>query len=361
MTGSRILILAVAAFSSACSPPPAKKAAERPGERRVVSVAHVAERRFGGVLEASGSLVAYEEAAIGSELSGYRVVAVLVQEGDVVRKGQALAVLDSAQVEASIAQARGQLAQAEAQAGQARGEAARVRDLDGRGILSDELISARRAQADSADGAVASARAQVRRLASQLSQATIRAPGAGLVLERSVHPGAVTASGGDPLFRIARDQRIELAAEIPEAAMASISEGVGARVTLPSGLQVEGVVRLVSPRIDPATKLGRALIRLPVNSQIREGGYARAVLRSLSRRAPAVPAAALQSGASGSAILIVGPNNRVRSQAVSVGARAGGWIELRQGPPVGTRVTLGGGAFLLDGDAIRPTMPGGAD
>jgi HlyD family secretion protein len=321
---------------------------------RAVSVAQIEMRALGGTLTASGLLVPFEEAAVGSELSGYRIATVLVDEGAVVSAGQPLARLDPTLIEAKIAQARAQVAQASVQANQARQEAARVQGLDGTGVLSDEQITSRRTQADSTKAAAAAAQAQLNDLLTQRAQMTIRAPFAGVVLERTARPGAVAGGSGDPLFRIARDRRVELDAEIPEDALAAIERGTIARVSLPSGLQLDGTVRLVSPRVDPQTKLGRAKISLPIDPQVRTGGFARAEFQKLPRMAAAVPESALQFEAGGGTIMVVGADNRARSQTVRTGGRADGWVELLDGPPAGTRVALGGGAFLLDGDRVEP-------
>jgi HlyD family secretion protein len=323
---------------------------------RAVTVARVELHPIGATLAASGLLVPFEEAALGSELSGFRIGTVMVDEGDLVRAGQPLARLDPTLIEAKIAQARAQLAQAQTQAAQAQGEADRVQGLDGTGVLSDEQIATRRSQANGAKAAATAARAQLQDLLTQRAQMTIRAPFAGVVLERTARPGAVAGSG-DSLFRIARDRRIELDAEVPEDALASIGPGTRARVSLPSGVELEGTVRLVSPRIDPQTKLGRARISLPVHPQVRAGGFARAEFQRVPRMATAVPEAALQFEAGGGTVMVVAADNRARSQAVRTGKRANGWVELLDGPPVGTRVALGGSAFLLDGDLVEPVKP----
>jgi HlyD family secretion protein len=356
----RAAMLMVAFALPACS---GDKSNDQPSNKaalataRAVSIAEVEMHPMGGTLKASGTLVAFEEAAIGSELSGFRIAAVLVDEGATVRAGQPLARLDPTLIEAKIAQARAQVVQAQSQALQARGEAGRVAGLDGTGVISDEQIATRRAQAASAKAAVAAAQAQLQDLLTQRAQMTIRAPFAGVILERTARPGAVASSSGDPLFRVARDSRIELDAEIPEDALAAVSPGTKARVSLPSGLQLDGMVRLVSPRVDPQTKLGRARISLPVNPQVRAGGFARAEFRRVPLMATAVPESALQFEAGGGTVMLIGRDNRVRSQTVRTGARADGWVELKGGPPPGTRVALGGAAFLLDGDMIEPVKP----
>jgi HlyD family secretion protein len=334
-----------------------ENAKEAASPARAVSVAAIEMRPLGGTLAASGLLIPFEEAAIGSELTGFRISAVLVDEGTVVRAGQPLARLDPTLLEARIAQARAGLAQAKAQASQAEQEAERVAGLDGTGVLSDEQIMSRRTQADSAKAAAAAANAQLNDLLTQRAQMVIRAPFAGVVLERTARPGAVASGGGDPLFRIARDRRIELDAEIPEDALSAIGPGTAVRVSLPSGLQLDGTVRLVSPRVDPRTKLGRARISLPVNPQVRSGGFARAEFQRVPRMAAAVSESAIQFDAGGATIMVVGADQRVRAQTVRTGVREAGWVELIDGPPAGTRVALGGGAFLLDGDVVEAVKP----
>jgi len=326
---------------------------------RAVSVAAVEMRPLGGTLQASGLIVPFEEVALGSQLSGYRITAVLVDEGTTVSAGQPLARLDPTLLEANIQQERAKVAQAEAKSRQALAEADRVKDLDGSGALPDEQIAARRSQAMDAVAGTTAARAQLQALLTQRAQMVIRAPSSGIILERGAREGTVVSAGGDPLFRIAGHSRMELDAEVPEDGLASIAAGTKARVVLSSGVRLIGIVRRVSPRVDPKTKLGRARISLPADPQVRAGGFARVEFDRIARRKPAVPETAIQYDGAGTSVLAVGEDNRVHSVAVRTGVRSGGWTELREGPPAGTRITLGGSAFLLDGDIIRPVMKTG--
>lgn len=327
---------------------------------RAVTIARVQLRPMTGTFTASGLLVAREEAAVDSELSGYRVAAVLADEGDAVRAGEPLARLDDTLLVSRISQARAQVAQAQAQAAQAAGEAARVRGLDGTGILSDEQIATRRFQAQSAAAAVDVAQASLRDLQTQQGRMVIRAPVSGVVLQRNARPGEIAAPGGDPMFRIVRNREIELDAEVPEDGLATIRAGTEARVTLPSGVTLTGSVRFVSPRVDPQTKLGRVRVRLPVHPELRAGGFARAEFIRPARPVPAVPERAVQFEASGPSVIVIDRRDRANRQAIRPGVRSEGWVELVQGPAVGTRVALGGGAFLLEGDLVKPVENVGA-
>jgi len=99
-----------------------------PETARAVTVATVESRSLARTASASGLLVPREEAAVGVEQAGYRVLRVLVEEGASVSAGQPLAVLDQ-----TILRAR--LMQAQAQAEKAQSEAHRVRGLDGTGVI----------------------------------------------------------------------------------------------------------------------------------------------------------------------------------------------------------------------------------
>lgn len=322
---------------------------------RVITVARIERKPLGGSVSASGLLVSREEAAVSPQISGYPVAKVLVDEGDVVRAGQPLARLDPTLLEARIAQAHAAVAEAQARSAQSAGEAARVAGLDGSGVLSDEQIASRRLQAASANASVESARAQLRDLEVQREKMTIRAPVAGVVLQRAVRPGDIASPGADPMFRLVQDGLVELDAELPEDALDGFGAGAPAHVTLPAGGAVEGHVRFVSPRVDPQTKLGRIRLSLPVDVRLRPGGFARATFTRPAALIGAVPEAAVQFEASGSLVVVIGTGGRAHRVPVRTGAHAGGWVAIVQGPPVGTRVALGGGAFILDGDRVRIT------
>lgn len=342
------LALLLAACSGDSAPPPAPR--ETPP---TVRVATLALTPIAGGFAASGVLVAREEAAVGSELAGYRVLRVLAEEGDRVRAGQPLAVLDGALLAGERAKAEAEVASARVAAERARADAARVDGLEGAGVIADETIAQRGFDARAADAQLGVARAGLAELRAREARLTLRAPVDGVVLERALRPGDVVGGATDPHFRIARAGLIELDAEVPEAAVARVAASRSATITLPSGETLAGHVRLVSPRVDPATKLGRVRVALPFHPALRVGGFARATLGGEPRSALTAPERAVQYTADGPVVLVLDRANRVRRVAVRTGARADGHVELTQGPPAGTRVVLGGAALLLPGDRVR--------
>lgn len=343
--------LALAALAlAACSKP---KPRANPAQPLTVSVAPIEMRALAEGLTGSGVLVSREEAGVAPELSGYRVAQVLADEGAWVKKGQPLARLDDTLLKAQIDQQAANLALQEVAAERAHAEADRVKGLDNQGVLSQEQISERRLAAKSADASVAVARAALNDLKTRQNRMTIRAPVSGRVLERTARPGDTSAPGAT-LFRIARDGLVELDAEVDEADVSRLAPGTHARVTLPSGESVQGVVRFVSPRVDAQTKLGHVRVALPVRADLRPGGFARAVFQGGARPVLAAPTAAVHFDTSGAYVMTVAADNRVHPVVVKTGGRSQGFVELTEGPPTGTRVALGAGVFLLDGDKVQP-------
>lgn len=352
-------LLALAVLSVAAAPLAAcggkPKAAETETDRaRSVRVVKVEPRAILGSVAADGALLPREEVAVLPEVSGYRVARVLVDEGQYVQAGQALVEIDRALISSQLDQARAQAAQAAVQAEQAEAQAARVKGLDNEGVLSQEAIEQRRFQARSARATANAQAAAARDIETRAKKLTVTAPVSGLILERNVRPGDLSATGSTPWFRLAKDGEIELKAELSESDLGRVRSGQRATVTLTNGGSVEGFVRFVSPQLSAQTKLGSVRIHLPVRTDIRSGGYGRAQFADAAGQSLSVPETAIRFDADGASVMTVGANNRVKRVLVVTGARGGGLVALTKGPPAGTLVVENAAAFLLDGDQVKP-------
>ena len=322
---------------------------------RAVRVVRVENRAINGALSASGSLIPREEAAVNPEVTGFRVARVLVEEGAQVKAGQTLAQLDGVLINAQLEQQRALAAQAEAQAQLAEADAARVVGLDGQGVLSQEAIDQRRYQAKASRATANAQAAAYRDVQTRQGKLAVTAPVSGLVLERTVRPGDLASGGGgSPWFRIARDGQIELSADLSEDDLAHVRVGQTATVTLPSGGTVVGKVRIVSPQVNTQTKLGTVRVLLPVRSDIRAGGFGRAVFNDAASQGLAVPETAIRYDADGASVMVVGADNRVKRVPVQTGQRGDGLVQIVRGPPAGSVVVQNAASFLLDGDLVKP-------
>jgi HlyD family secretion protein len=342
-----LLSLGAVALLSGC----AKAPEQHDLPLQTVTVTTVSRQMIQGGLSASGRLVPREEVGVAADLSGYRIASVAVEEGAAVRKGEVLAMLDDSLLRSQIDQLRAALSQQQIAAEQAHDQAARTGGLLGQGVLSDEAIQNRTLADRSAKAMVAVTRAQLNDLLVRQDHMAIRAPTAGVVLERDARPGDPSAPG-TTLFRLARDGLIELYAELPEADVAHVAVGDPAEVLLASGKRLTGTVRLIGERVDNQTGLVIARIALPRDGALRQGGFAQArFVRRMS--VVAVPETAVQFDTDGASVTVVGADSRVHRARVRTGQRAGGLVEIVQGVSEGSRIAVKGAAFTLDGDKVR--------
>jgi HlyD family secretion protein len=360
MTTSRLGIAALLALSlgvAGCGKKPVP-ADERKGAR-AVRVSTVEMRPMASGLTASGLLVSREEAAVNPELSGYRVAKVYVEVDAKVAEGQPLAQLDDTLLRSQIAQQTALVAQQQVAADQAASQAKDVEGLDSQGVLSKETIDQRRFSARSAKAALDAQIAQLHDLQTRDARMTIRAPVAGLVLERNVRPGDVAApSAATPMFRMARDSLVELEADVAEGDLAGLRVGDPVQVSLPDGAATEGRVRLISPSVDPQTKLGKVRISLPLRDDLRPGGFGRATFAGSSRAVLSIPESAIRYDADGASVMVIDDADHVHQVPVKTGAHGGGYVELLQGPAAGSRILQAAAVFVLPGDVVKPIQDG---
>ena len=190
------------------------------------------------------------------------------------------------------------------------------------------------------------------------SATTLKAPAAGLVT-RSTAAIAATASGapGEPLFRIAIDNEIELEADIPSVHVPMLASGQSARIQLADGRELSGRVRLVPASVDQKTQLGRARVSLERASGLRLGIFARATIDASRSCGISVPRAAVTYRTEGASVQIV-RNDMVETRRVQIGFHSDDDIEIRNGLREGDTVVANAGSSLRDGDKVKPIVDG---
>jgi HlyD family secretion protein len=352
MTTTKWGIAAVLALGlAACGAPASAPHADQ--QARAVSVVRIEMRPIAGGLVTSGVLIPRDQVAIAPDLAGYRVAKLDVDEGDWVRAGQPLAEMDPSILKAQYDQQLALAAQQKATADQREAEASRVAGLDDKGVLSEEQLQARRFAASTARAGANAQFAAARETQTRLAHLVVRAPVSGLVIQRNVNLGDISAGGATPWFVLAKDGQVELNADVAEADFDKMKPGLRAKVTFADQATADGVVRLVSPRVDGTTRLGKVRISLPVRPDIRAGGYARASFVDISRAVAALPETAVRYDANGASVMLVGADGKVSQQPVRTGERGGGYVELLSGPPAGSVVVAKAAAQLLPGDFVK--------
>jgi RND family efflux transporter MFP subunit len=382
--GVLVLLAAVGVALALIVQPAAKRPAQSSSEEPLaapVTVVRVARAHFSETVLVTGSLVAREEVLVGPEVEGLRVTEVLADEGMRVKQGDVLARLVSdtleaqlaqndaalARAQAASAQARSAIVQAEARLLEANNAFERAKPLRAAGHLAESTYDQREQAARSAEAQLLAAgdglkvaeaergqiEAQRRELIWRRGRTEVIAPADGVVSRRMARIGGFAAGSAEPMFRIVANGELELDAEIPETRLAAVRVGQAARLEVVGVGEVTGSVRLVSPEIDKATRLGRVRIYLGDNAALRVGAFARGVLETASGEGLALPLSAVLFAAEGPLAQLI-HNNRVETRKIGVGLAAGGMVEIRAGLSEGDLVVARSGTFLRDGDLVRP-------
>jgi RND family efflux transporter MFP subunit len=305
---------------------------------------------------ASGSVSAWEEVPVGAETGGLTATAVYVDEGAYVRQGQPLVQMNDALLRAQLRQQQAAVQTAEANAARDDAALSRAQELRERGFLAQAALDTALADQRASRAGVASARAALSETQTRLSQATIRAPVSGLIVSRSVTRGQIIAAGTE-LFRMVRDGRLELDAQVPETELPLVRAGQSASITSSEAGQTTGTVRVVTPEVNAETRLGIARVSLQPGSALRPGMFARAEIAVGARPATTVPTGSVLYRNNRAGVFLLNGDSSVRFQPITVLSRTDAQTAI-EGVAAGARVVVEGAGFLNDGDRVAvPQQP----
>ncbi|BBE35218.1 hemolysin secretion protein D [Sphingosinicella microcystinivorans] len=308
-------------------------------------------------VKAVGSIAARRDMPVGVQGEGGAVVAVLVDAGDYVRKGQVLARIDRSVLEQQVNQLQASAVRARADAALAQSELDRAQSLVARGFISKADIERRTATRDSANANVNVAVAQLREAQARLGRLDIRAPESGLILERNVEPGQVVSSGSSAVFRMAQDGAMEMRALVAEQDLAGITTGQSATVQMiGSQTAYAGRVWMVEPVINPQTRQGLVRIALPADPALRPGGFASGKIEVGKADRPLLPESAVMGDADSSYVYVVAKDGTVERRNVEVGAVSSSGVAISSGLSGQEQVVQSAGAFLNPGEKVRPVL-----
>ncbi|MBB4003113.1 efflux RND transporter periplasmic adaptor subunit [Aurantimonas endophytica] len=377
-----LLVLAGLTASAATaqeSEAPAATAPQPPS----VSVVKATAREIVSTVVVTGTLVPRETVVVGAEVDGLRIEELLADEGDTVAAGAVLARLETdmietdlarndsqvARADAALAQAQSQIAEAESAKVEADAALARTRPLADKGIVGRDVLDQRISAAAATASRLASAYqgvsvaeadkaltlAERRQLELKRSKAVITAPTAGLVLSRAARLGAIASASGGGLFEIARENLIELDAQVTESVLNSLAKGQKVTVTLPGTREpIEGTVRLVSPLVDETTRLGRVRVALPPSDLLRSGSFARGAIEIARSRGIVLPNTAVVTDGDESVVQVV-RDGTIESRPIRIGINTGSEVEIADGLAEGESVVALAGTFVRDGDRVTPS------
>lgn len=305
------------------------------------------------VQSANGTIAAWQESIVGTELNGVRLIETLVQVGDKVKRGQLLARFSEGILATDMAQQNAILAEAEATLADAQSNARRAMQLKESGAISVQQINQYATARNTASARVSAARASFQAAQLRLQQARVVAPDDGIISSRSATVGAVAQSGQE-LFRLIRQGKLEWRAEVTAEESSRLSAGQAASIIAVDGSSVKGKVRMVAPTIDPQTRKALVYVDLDnASKNLKPGMFAKGEFSLGESQALSLPASAIVMRDGYASVFILDGENKVKQVRVIVGRMQRGRAEINSGINTNAKVVDTGAGFLTDGDTVR--------
>jgi RND family efflux transporter MFP subunit len=198
-----------------------------------------------------GSLRPRFEAALGPKETG-AIIAIAVDEGDRVKKGQVLFRIDAAQAELAVEQAKAGLSAAEVALAAAEVDFGRTKALRERGSVPPDVFDQAKARVDAGKSARDQAKAVVALAQKHAANMVVTAPFDGVVTERRMNVGETATLMPPSVVLVVQDrEQLELRARLPEAALKVVHEGSEVTARFPSiGDSRRVRVKRIAPTVD---------------------------------------------------------------------------------------------------------------
>ena len=317
-----------------------------------VTVVQPEQQNWKQTFTANGNIAAWQEVVIGSELSGQRLTRVNVNVGDEVKRGQVLAEINSDTIRADLAAAKASYAEAQAVLADAVTNNKRIQQLRNTGAISAQELTQYQTSQATAQARLDASRAQIESNQLRLAQTQVISPDNGVISARTATVGSL-AQTGQELFRLIRDHRLEWRAEVTTSDLYKLKQGMNARIFSPDPAQpaITGKVRMIAPVIDPQTRYGLVYVDLPATQAVRMGMFVKGEFDLGEKPALTIPQTALLLRDGFAYVFIVGNNNRVTQQKVTVGRRLADRVEILD-LPANVKLVASGTGFLTDGDLV---------
>lgn len=306
-----------------------------------------------GVVTASGELEAEQRVNVSPKRQGV-LMELLVEEGDVVRRGQPLARMDSDDLRERLAELQAQLTSAEAQLNRSSRELERNRRLFAQNAISqndyDRVLSA--FEVDRAAVQASRQRLAARRV--EKADLVVRAPFDGVVTQRFADPGAfvtptttaAAVAGATSSSIVELAQGLEVVAKVPESDIGRISLGQAAEVRVDAfpDRRFPARVKRITPRavkVNNVTSFDVVLRLVGDQPELRIGMTADVDFQTGRVQADTlVPTVAVVTEDGRPGVLLVGKDNQPTFQPVELGVSGGKSTQILSGLRPGTRVFI---------------------
>ena len=339
------VVIAGAALTG-CEKEEEAAAPPRPVLSVVVAPTALPGTRFAGTVQAK------VQAALGSRVAG-RLVSRTVHVGDLVKKGDVLALLDATAYQLAVRSARAELSSAEATLSSAVATEERQKTLLQSNAAAKAAVESAEQSREAADAGLTRARTALVKAQEQLSYTRILAEFDGVVVATGAEVGQ-TVSPGEAIVTVARPDERDAVVDIPEIAE-NIAVGSRFSVSLQinPAVTVKGMVREIAPSADAVTRTRRVKIALenPPDT-VRLGTTITAELEGADLTAIMIPQTAVLQKDGKPHVWLVDAG-KVHLAPIEAGADAGRALQVAGGLKAGDRVVTAGVHSLEEGQKVR--------
>ncbi|HWI80444.1 efflux RND transporter periplasmic adaptor subunit [Ramlibacter sp.] len=318
------------------------------------------------VLDALGTVVPQATVRVRPQVSGV-LQQVLFKEGQIVRKGELLALIDPRQFEMAVQQATGQRMRDEAQLQAARVTLERFRTLLQQDSIARQEVDTQAALVKQLEAALVISKANEGTARLNLGYTRIVAPIAGRVGLRTVDVGNVVSNGdANGVVTITRISPIDVEFAVPQDQAPELQRNARAFMEAKAldrgraNVLDTGVFASLDNQVDTQTGTVRAKARF---NNAREALFpsqfvnVQLQVRTI-RDAVVVPVAALRHGSNGDYVFVLQDDRTVALRPVTRGQATVDRVQIASGLQVGERVITEGADRLRDGS--RVVLPGEA-
>lgn len=328
-----------------------------------VRVASVSQGDFPVELKALGTVTAYNTVNVRGRVDG-QLVKLLFKDGQQVKAGELLAVIDPRPYEIALQQAQGALQERQAQLRNAELDLKRYRGLYAEDSIAKQALDTQEALVNQYRGNLKSLQADVATARLNLDFTQVRAPISGRLGMRQADVGNLVGSGDTlPLVVITQTLPIAVMFTLPEAELPAVVQQMRAGNTLvveawdrSEQLKLaEGELESLDNLIDTATGTIKLKARFAnAEEQLFPNQFVNVRLRVKTlQNVTLMPAAALQFGASGTFAYVVDADDKVQLTPISVGPSDGQLSVVEQGLKPGDRLVLEGTDRLRSGNKVE--------
>jgi multidrug efflux system membrane fusion protein len=331
-----------------------------------VGVATVKERDFPVYLTGLGSVQAFNTVSLKSRVDG-QIMQVNFQEGQEVRKGDLLIVIDERPFKVALDQAQANLQRDEAQLANAKAQYERNKALYEGGVVAKQDLDTMQASLGQYEGTIAADKAAIEQAKLNLVYCRITSPIDGRIGLRQVDPGNyVTAASGTALLVITQLHPIAVIFTLPEDQLQAVLQQLrkGAMQVDVYGRDDQtklsaGKLLTIDNQIDPTTGTAKlkAIFENPENTLWPNEFVNVHLLLETRKDAITAPAAAIQRGPQGTFAYLVDNNNTVKMQLVQISLTQGNTVVIASGLQAGDRVVTDGQEKLQAGSKVQPQAP----